>query len=63
MGCVEGHEVDIFSIKEEIDSSESAMTVFGDDEIGDIGWFIAFFALVVIIGAVEKSDEVSVLLD
>ena len=39
------------------------MAVFGDDELGDVGLFVAFLALIVVVGAVEEHDKVGVLLD
>ena len=60
---VEGHETEEFGVEIEFDFSDAAVTVFLDEEFGDMSFLVAFFVLVVVVGAVEHHDEVGVLLD
>ena len=47
----------------EFNFTNGAMTVFGDEKLGDIGGFEVIFVLTIIIWAVEEHDEIGVLLD
>ena len=60
---IEGHETEEFWVEVELDDAYRAMTVFADDELGDMSFFVAFFTLIVIIWAMEEHDKVGVLLN
>ena len=47
----------------ELNFTNGAMTVFGDEKLGDIGGFEVIFVLTIIIWAMKEHDKVSVLLD
>ena len=63
MVFVEGHEAEKLGVEVEFDSADRAVAVFSDDELGDVGVFVAFFALIIVVGAVEEHNKVGVLLD
>ena len=60
---IEGHETEEFWVEVELDDAYRTMTVFADDELGDMSFFVAFFTLIVIIWTMEEHDKVGVLLN
>ena len=60
---VEGHETEKLGVEVKFDFADRTMTVFADDEFGDVSFFVIGFVHVIIIDAMEEHDHVSVLLD
>ena len=63
MFFIKRHETEKFGVEVELDFSDGAVAVFGDDEFGDISRDEVVFVLDIIIRAMEKHDHVGVLLD
>ena len=63
MSAVKGHKTEKLGVEVELNFADSAMAMFGDKELGDMGFFVIVIILFVIIWTVKEHDKVSILLD
>lgn len=60
MTFVERHKAQAFRVEVELDSADGAVTVLGDDQIGDI---LSLGFRVIVRFAVDEHNDVGILLD